>query len=160
MKNLFLTIMFSFFVVFVAAQKKCTVINSKAIVVPIIPGMIMVDSNGNEVKNPITYNRRVYLVTNCKTVPVIKSILYNGFISKSIIKLVDSKNKNLGVIVNGGEIVLKANNQQYIWEIFIDLGEKIIDPNQIKSIIVNGTIDKKVFKLNLKESEIQTIPSV
>ena len=152
--------MFGFLGLFAMAQKKCTVINSKAIVVPIIPGMLMVDSNGNEVKPVITYNRKIYIITNCKTTPILKSTLYNSTSAKTSIKLIEAKKINVGMKVNAGEIILKANNQQFIWEIVIDLGENIIEPNQIKSIIVNGTIDKKVFKLNLKENNIQTIMPV
>ena len=160
MKNLLITLTFTFFGLFASAQKKCIVINSKAIAVAIIPGMVMVDSNGNEVKQQITYNRKIYLITNCKTTPILKSILYNNINTKTTIKLLDVKNKNLGNKINAGEIVLKAKAQQFIWEIVIDLGENVIQPNQIKSIIVNGNIDKNSFKINLKESEIQTIMPV
>ena len=127
--------MFSFFGLFAIAQKKCIVINSKATVVPIIPGMIMVDSNGNEVKPVITYNRKIYFVTTCKNIPVLKSCLYNNTTAKTSIKLVDAKIKKLGNKINAGEIILKANAQQYIWEIIIDLGENIIDFIWFGSII-------------------------
>ena len=156
MKNLFITLGLSIFCVLCKAQKKCLVIGEKAFAITEFVGMMQVDTEGNEVKQKPTYNRKIILTTTCKNRPFIKSILYNNTNIKNTIKMIDAKKLVMGLDTNGKEILIKCGKSNFLWE--INVAEIDFEPNQIKSITVNGMVDKKPFILQLKE--INIIPLV
>ncbi len=156
MKNLYLFLICSFFIQITNAQKikTCNIIFSKAYATTIFPGIVMADENGNEVPKKINYSRRMYVATSCNTAPIVTTVLYNKVKAKINVKPIVSKSIELGFDKDGKKIEIKSGKSNFLWEIEIDLGENNIDTNNVKSIILNGTLNKKAFKLNLKEINI------
>ena len=152
MKNLFITICFSFFIINATAQKKCNAIAIKAFATTVFPGMIQVDSNGNEVPQKQTFFRKIFLSTTCNKKPEIKSVLYNRINTINTINKIDAKSIEVGFNKNGTKQIIECIKTNFLWE--IDVNENSIEPNQIKSIIVNCLVDKKPFILQFKEINI------
>lgn len=158
MKNLYLCLLFSICTQISFAQKNCSIIYAKAYATTIFPGMVMVDSNGNEVPQQTTFSRKIYIATNCNKAPLVFSILYNKTKAKFSLKAIVEKKLELGNDNTGKKIILKTAKNNFLWQVEIDLGENNVNLEKVKTILINGTNNKNTFKLNLKE--INIIPLV
>jgi hypothetical protein len=154
MKNLYLYLLFSFFIQISFAQKKCNIIYCKAYATTIFPGMVMVDNNGNEIPQQTTFSRKIYINTKCNIAPIVTNVLYDKIKAKCKVKAIFEKEIELGNDNAGKKIIVSSSKTNYLWEIEIDLGEINVTPEKVKSIIINGTNNKKAFKLILKEINI------
>lgn len=157
MKNLYLSLICSLFIIIANAQKNCAIISYKAYATNIIPGTIKVDENGNEIPAFISYSRRIYLTTTCNKAPTITSIMYNKTKAKHKVIAIVKKSIEIGNDNNGRKITLISNKNNFLWEVEINLKDPTILPDEVKIITINGTINKKNLKIILKEENISPL---
>lgn len=78
MKKIFLLLPALFLLIACFSQKRCTVTKAVAFYNMSQPGILPVDENGRPMKSKINKERFIYMLTSCKTKPVITSVTYGG----------------------------------------------------------------------------------
>ena len=161
MKQLFISVLLILPILISVAQPKCKIKKAYAFYTVSVPGMQMVDENGNPIPPQIDITRFIYLEWSGLKRPEIETVLYNKKPLLATVTAVPGSTVNPEsefVNTNGFKITASKNNS--LWKIDLQTvsGSPMPDQN-CKNIIIKikGTGKTCAFKL-VNERQIMTLP--
>ena len=156
MKKLYFTLIGLLFLFGLQAQVNCKALKGYAYSMVIMPGTLRVDENGTPLPVELHKERFIYFVTNCKTPPIINTVLYG----KTVVRADEKPTKEIffsAAKVNGQKtMLLKPGRGNYLWKLYVVPTDGKSIPNKNISITVSGKIGSKPFFIIIKEeTELQ-----
>lgn len=142
------------------AQTGCNIKKASAFYTVSVPGIQMVDENGNAIPPKADIVRFIYIECFGKTKPEIKTVLYNNKNLPATVTAVKEK-----TVIPGGDLgnnkdfKITANKSNSLWKIELQPQADNSMPGQnCKSIIIKMKVKDKTcsFKLS-KETELMTL---
>jgi hypothetical protein len=124
-----------------------------AFVTESVPGVSMVDDNGNTVDPTPIIERIIYLETSSKQAPIITTVKYGATnFTVSSITCVNEAKHNVGIdYKKGTPIFLTAKTGNKIWRLSTEPAmTKTVNAAPTINIIITGKLGKKIFKQLLK----------
>jgi len=124
-----------------------------------IPGMIIRDENGNDIKPEPIIERFIYLECRSAGKPSIDSVFYNGILFIASITETGKTIVDVGVKKkNGLPVKLSSKKGNHIWKIELQQSTgKPLPHELVKNIIIKGMLDKKKFCYTVHtETELST----
>ena len=160
MKAIFISMCLTVAVFLCQAQTGCNVKKAFAFYTVSVPGIQMVDENGNAIPPKADIARFIYIESFGKAKPEIKTVLYNNKNLPATVTAVKEK-----TVIPGGDLgnnkdfKIIANKSNSLWKIELQQEEDNSMPGQdCKNIIIKTKIKGKTcsFKL-LKETELMIL---
>ena len=124
-----------------------------------IPGMPMVDVNGNTIDPQPIVERFIYVECRFNGKPKIDSVFYNGIFFAATVANKEELQQKIGVKKDTEmPVLLTKRKGNHLWRIdLVQVNGSTLQHNRVKKITVKGLLDKTKFSQTIAvETEIQT----
>lgn len=162
MKKLFFTIVVLSCISYASAQVRCTINKASAYFTVSVPGVQMVDDNGNPVPPVPQVERFIYLESKGAGKPVVESVSYNAVALKATTSKIMSSTVSVGKKQDTQQpIIFKAKKGNSIWRIDIQpTDDKPQDVNACKNILLKIKVPGKTctYRITGGEYQLYTLP--
>ena len=162
MQKILLVILFSGLMAGAFAQKSCSIKKAYAFYTISVPGMIMKDDNGNDVRPTPSVERIIYMECSGTKAPVIEALLYNNTILKTTVTKTETGTITVGRKPNTEkDYTLTAGKGNTIWNIVVQQADGNTAVGEgCKNIIIKSRSGNKVCRYNInKETELMGLPN-
>ena len=162
MKKILLGILLSGSIAGAFAQNSCNIKKAYAFYTVSVPGMIMKDDNGNDVRPAPSVERIIYIECSGTKTPVFEAISYNNIMLKTIVTKTETASITVGKRPNTEkDYTLKAGKGNTIWKIVVQQADgNTAVAEGCKNIIIKSRSGTKVCRFNInKETELMGLPN-
>lgn len=144
------------------AQVRCNIYKAQAYFTVSIPGVQMVDENGNPVPPIPQVDRFIYLESKGVSKPIIESVTYNGIFLKATAGKITGNTVSVGKKQDTQQpIILRAKKGNSIWRVDLQpVEDKPQDTNPCKNIALKIKVSGKTcsYRITGGEYELFTLP--
>lgn len=161
MKKILLSISLLAFILVSCAQSNCGIKRAYAFYTVNMPGMVMKDENGREVRPEPNIERFIYIEYTGAKMPLIETILYNNIHYTTTLTRVEGMIVSAGKKVPGGQdFTITCSKGNTLWKIDLAAAnENAKAKENCKNIILRYKTGNKPCKNYIyKETEITGLP--
>lgn len=160
MNKIISTLLLTFFITNVFAQKPCSILSANAFYSIVLPGNMPVDENGNQRKPKINKSRTIFISSNCNAAPVVSKVFYDNISPAFFIEKVTDEEVSGLMDDAGNKIKLTAIKPSFIWKIIIVAMGGVVVPENPSAITIQWKQKTKINKLVVKkEMQLAALPS-